>query len=158
VEAHSWLLFWADADVEQGVRHADFRLSNNGEYIGMFSPDGFTLTDEVEWGYIAPDTSYGRITDGSEQWVNFTGTTPDESNNNGIIHVAESELATLDVYPNPAQEYILFTERMNISVYNISGVLMEKHQNVGMLNCAKWATGIYIAQNDKGQVARIVKN
>ena len=86
VPANGWLLFWADADVEQGVLHADFRLSNNGEYLSLAGPDGYTLADEIQWNYIAPDTSLGRITDGANEWVLFVVSTPEASNNEGIIN------------------------------------------------------------------------
>ncbi|MFM9983992.1 MAG: lamin tail domain-containing protein, partial [Flavobacteriales bacterium] len=120
VPANGWRLFWADADQEQGVRHANFRLSNNGEYLGMFSPDGFTIVDELQWAHINPDTSYGRLTDGSEEWVLFVEPTPDASNNGALIEVKEFGTETFAAYPNPAADIIRFNTLMDIEIYSIS--------------------------------------
>ena len=157
VPAHGWLLFWADVQQNQGVRHAGIRLSNNSEYLSLASPDGFTLADEIEWGYIAPDTSYGRSIDGGPNWILFVGTTPEYSNNAGMINITETELAALHVYPNPAHDFIQFGERMNIAVYTITGTLIEKHNNISNLNMSAFAAGIYIVRNDRGQTVRISK-
>lgn len=158
VEALSWLLFWADNDENQGVHHSNFKLSNNGEYLGFFSPDGYTVADEIEWGYIAPDTSYGRATDGAANWILFVGTTPEYSNNAGIINIIESEMAAFSAYPNPAQERIFFKTTTTVDVYSMSGSKMESHRSVNMIDISSWATGAYILRNSEGQCARIMKN
>lgn len=157
VPAHSWILFWADDDDEQGVLHAKFRLSNNGEYVGLFAPDGFTMADEVAWGYVAPDISYGRHTDGAPNWVQFIETTPDASNNGATISITASEKMPLQAYPNPARDFIRFNETMNLELYSISGTLLEKHINVNQLALSHLSSGIYLLRSDKGQVLRMVK-
>ncbi|MBL0316741.1 MAG: lamin tail domain-containing protein [Flavobacteriales bacterium] len=157
VPAHGWLLFWADADQQQGVRHAGFRLSNNGEYLSLVGQDGFTLADELEWGYIAPDTSLGRITDGSETWFLFVGTTPEYSNNAGTIQVVESTTTTFEVYPNPAQDIIRFNEMLNVQVFNIAGKLVMAENKVQQLNLANLETGMYLLRDDQGRIVRIMK-
>ncbi len=157
VPANGWLLFWADDDDEQGVRHARFRLSNNGEYAGLFAPDGFTMADEISWGYIAPDISIGRHTDGAPNWVQFIETTPDASNNGATVSIKSSEKMPLFAYPNPARDFIRFNETMNVELYSISGTLLERHININQLAVSHLSSGIYLLRSDKGQVLRMVK-
>lgn len=156
VPANGFRLFWADADQEQGVRHADFRLSNNGEYLGMFSPDGFTVVDEVQWGYIAPDTSYGRFTDGNEQWVLFIEPTPDASNNGATIDIVETGLNNFSAYPNPATDIIRFNALMDVAIYSISGALIDSQKNISYLNVRNFESGIYILKNGEGATMRLI--
>ncbi len=158
VDAHGWLLFWADADENQGVRHAGFRLSNLGEYLSISSPDGYTLADELEWGFIAPDTSFGRITDGSDTWVLFTGTTPEYSNGAGTVSISEASSTPLKVYPNPAHDFVQFNSQMNIQVFSVSGALIETHSKITRLDISSYPAGYYLVKNDEGQVVRLIKN
>lgn len=158
VPANGWLLFWADADVEQGVLHADFRLSNNGEYLSLASPDGYTLADEIQWNYIAPDASFGRITDGADQWVLFIVSTPDASNNQGTINIIESTTSSLMAYPNPTNEYLFFNRAVDLSVYDLSGKLIASFAQTLSIDASSWKEGIYILRTKDGSSIRIMKN
>jgi hypothetical protein len=157
VPANGWLLFWADADQEQGVLHAGFRLSNNGEYLSLTGPDGYTLADEIEWGYIAPDTSLGRQTDGSENWILFTGTTPEASNNNGTIGISETLENKLSVYPNPTNGIIRFSESKNVQVFNVTGHLLTMVNKTYWIDLTDFESGMYLIRDDEGRTARVLK-
>ncbi len=158
VPAHGWLLFWADDDKNQGVRHARFRLSNNGEYVGLFAPDGFSVADEISWGYIAPDISYGRQMDGSLPWVQFVQTTPNASNNQGVVHIVSSHKNPLKAYPNPAHDVVYFYDALNVELYSITGVLLERHRHITQLPISHLSTGVYLLRSDSGEVLRLVKD
>jgi hypothetical protein len=158
VPANGWLLFWADADVEQGVLHADFRLSNNGEYLSLASPDGYTLADEIQWNYIAPDTSLGRLTDGADEWVLFVVSTPDASNNEGIINIIENSSTSLLAYPNPTSSTIFFDQLTSLSAFDLSGKLIETFTNVRSIDASRWPAGVYILQSNDGSRMRVIKN
>jgi len=158
VPANGWLLFWADADVEQGVLHADFRLSNNGEYLSLASPDGYTLADEIQWDYIAPDTSYGRITDGAEDWVLFVVSTPEASNNAGTIHVFENESTTLVAFPNPAENHVQLSRAVTASIYDITGKCIGSLNNERTIDATNWLPGVYIVRTNDGSCLRLIKN
>jgi hypothetical protein len=157
VPANGWLLFWADDDQEQGVLHTSFKLSNNGEYLGFSSPDGFTLVDEIEWEYTAPDTSLGRITDGDAQWILFIESTPEASNNQGTIQVVEKGLNKLHAYPNPANEYLNFSRSLNVTVFGLNGSLIGAFNNINQLDVSEWSPGIYFLRDDSGNVLRVQK-
>ncbi len=57
------LLVWADEQEEQNEMssdlHVNFKLSGNGESIGLYGPGGL-IVDEVEFGEQEPDVSEGR--------------------------------------------------------------------------------------------------
>ena len=88
IPAGGFLLFWADDEAYQGIRHLSFKLSGSGEDVGLFGPDGFTPIDTYTFGSQLPDTSMGRQTDGSATWVAFGGNpTPDASNGTEMVIV-----------------------------------------------------------------------
>ena len=77
------ILFWADGDTAQGPTHTSFRLSKDGESVGLFDVDGATPIDAVEFGPQARDVSFGRSTDGGDTWQSFTTPTPGRPNGPG---------------------------------------------------------------------------
>ncbi|MBN1901981.1 CotH kinase family protein [Candidatus Sumerlaeota bacterium] len=78
VPAKGYVIFWADADVTQGPFHLNFKLSRNGEMVGLFekTPQGARRIDLVIYGPQQPNTSYGRVEDGAYNWRVFTRPTP----------------------------------------------------------------------------------
>ena len=78
ISGEGHLLFWADNE-EEGNMHTNFRLSTNGEDLAIFNPDGY-LIDGISFQEQYEDISYGRITDGSNEWQFFENPTPGASN------------------------------------------------------------------------------
>ncbi len=74
------IIVWADNDVLDGWNHAPFKLTSDGETIYLTSPDGTTIVDQITYPLQQRDISYGRSSDGAEDWVFFNNTTPEESN------------------------------------------------------------------------------
>jgi hypothetical protein len=81
IPAGSWLLLWADEDLDQGPLHADFKLGAGGDDIGLWSPDG-VLIDSLSFGDQDEDVSFGRLPDGGAEWQSFDPATPGTSNGN----------------------------------------------------------------------------
>jgi hypothetical protein len=75
IKPGGYLLFWADDDQVQGPTHTSFKLSASGEYVGLYDTDGVTLIDEMTFGPQGDDISYGRESDGNDNWVFFSGGT-----------------------------------------------------------------------------------
>ncbi|MBL7870361.1 MAG: lamin tail domain-containing protein [Cyclobacteriaceae bacterium] len=73
------LLLWADGSPEQGALHLKFKLNQEGEYIGLFNKDG-RMIDELKFGKQTVNHSYGRVTDGSADWKEFSEPTPGIAN------------------------------------------------------------------------------
>ncbi|MFC6223003.1 lamin tail domain-containing protein [Hymenobacter artigasi] len=84
IPAKGFLLLWADDQaVAQGVLHVGFKLSASGEQIGLYQPNGTTVTalDTYTFGAQAADVSMGRVQDGAATFVSFAVPTPNASNN-----------------------------------------------------------------------------
>lgn len=70
IPARGFLLVWADEDGGQNSAtnadlHANFRLGNGGEAIGLFAPDGLTPQDAVTFGPQPANVSQGLYPDGT---------------------------------------------------------------------------------------------
>lgn len=85
IGAGGYLLVWADEDTDQNSPtnaqvHANFKLSQGGEAIGLYAPDG-SLVDAVTFGAQTSDISQGRWPDGgSEPFFFMPYPTPGEAN------------------------------------------------------------------------------
>lgn len=77
-----YLLVWADEDVPQNPSglHANFKLSADGEAIGLFATNGATLVDSVSFGNQSQDVSYGRFPNGSGSWYPMAQPSPNAAN------------------------------------------------------------------------------
>lgn len=80
-----FLLVWADQDTSQNnptnrAIHADFKLSQQGEFIGLFDPEG-ELVDMIQFEQQTNDVSQGRWPDGAaEPFFFMENPTPDAPN------------------------------------------------------------------------------
>ncbi len=74
------LLVWCDDEPFEGPFHATFKLSADGEQIGLFDKDGATLIDGVSFGAQQADVALGRLFDAHAQWVGLLDPTPGASN------------------------------------------------------------------------------
>jgi hypothetical protein len=69
IPAHGYLLVWADDQAvsslpNPGYLHVNFKLSQDGDIIALFGPDG-VLVDSVSFGPQVPDISQGRDSAGA---------------------------------------------------------------------------------------------
>lgn len=67
LEAGEFYIIWADKDTEQGDNHANFKLSKEGEFIGIFDAfeNSYAAIDTLSYGAQEIDYSSGINTDGS---------------------------------------------------------------------------------------------
>jgi hypothetical protein len=79
IEPGGYLLFWADSDTEQGPNHLKFKLSADGEPLGLYYKDG-RLIDSHTFGAQTSDVSEGRSPNGSDTWIKFESPTPGAAN------------------------------------------------------------------------------
>ncbi|NQS97315.1 MAG: CotH kinase family protein [candidate division Zixibacteria bacterium] len=70
----SFILVWCDDEPEQGPMHASFRLSGSGEQIGIYDQDGITPINTITFPQQTTDISYGRLPDGTENWLSLNPT------------------------------------------------------------------------------------
>ncbi len=79
-----FLLIWCSGKNKTTPQlHTSFKLSREGEFIGLFSPTGLVV-DTISFGEMEGDISLGRLPDGANSWVLFTNPTPGVSNGSEI--------------------------------------------------------------------------
>src|SRR4030065_1279646 len=89
IPAGGCLLIWRDDDTSDAGLHANFKLSADGEEIGLFDSDGLTMIDSIAFDNQTTDISYGRCSDGSDEWRFFILPSPGGQN----ISVYSGEVA-----------------------------------------------------------------
>ncbi len=77
IEADGYALIWAD-DANTG-NHTNFKLGASGESIGLFNSN-LEVVDTITFRAQQSDVSYGRFPDGTNNWYEFSPSTPGEIN------------------------------------------------------------------------------
>jgi len=116
IEANNFLLVFADAS-NQGL-HTNFKLSKNGEAIGLFSPD-FELVDSITYPALIPNISYGKSFTGEGQ-VYFGTPSPGKENVGGRMSGARPNKPTISKAPGFYSSSIsatLFTDHSGGRIY-----------------------------------------
>jgi len=80
LEPGSFLLLWADEDIEDGINHIGIKLSSGGEQVGLFAFFGTCPVDTLTFSSQSPDISFGRYPDGYENFYHLNSATPGSSN------------------------------------------------------------------------------
>lgn len=166
-----YFLIWCDNDLDQAGLHANFKLSADGEFIALTSPDGITIIDSVSFGTQNADISFGRLPDAGLTWA-FLMPTPGMKN---LITSVEDELLVpqtfrVAVFPNPfnSTSTLRFTlptvGKVKIAYYDILGrkiYSQEKEYNSTGTYEFKWngkddygnevSSGIYFCTIEAGK-------
>ncbi|MDX1430058.1 MAG: CotH kinase family protein, partial [Rhodothermales bacterium] len=87
IEGGGHLVFWADG-ANSGM-HTSFRLSAEGEWVGVFDPSG-GVVDLVGFGPQSRDISFGRSPDGGAPLRFFGQPTPGSPNATGYLGVVDA--------------------------------------------------------------------
>jgi hypothetical protein len=92
IDPFGYVILWADG--EDHSAHTNFKLSVEGEFIGVFMPDG-SVVDTITYLPQMTDISYGRIPDDLNKWVYYEHPTPKFKNHqNGHAGLIISEAPT----------------------------------------------------------------
>lgn len=157
IEPQGFVLIWADKEPDQGPFHANFKLSKDGEEIGLFRDDMSSI-DEIVYGEQSTDISFGRESDGNPDWIFFNQPTPLASNQTSDI----AEGATSDsfiIYPNPAVSDIVYLNKtLSFSVFNIYGQHIETSFDLNFINISNYNKGVYIVVSDQGHKQKLIIN
>ena len=155
----SYLLIWADDEATQGPFHASFKISKDGEELGIFGPEsmGFPVVDTLSFGIQLGDVSMGRVTDGASEWKPFESPTPGYSNGSGALVGEYVMLPELGFYPNPCINGMLFlAEKTSIHIYDMSGRLHLTAEHVEILDVGDLQPGTYIIVSANHRAARLI--
>ncbi|MBU1371027.1 MAG: CotH kinase family protein [Bacteroidetes bacterium] len=156
LEPGAFMLFWADDEESLGENHTNFKLSKGGEAIGIFNGLGAPV-DTLTFGEQDTDVSYGRLPDGSPEWIFFTAATPGESNEFSATPEWQSR-ASFGVFPNPANgSHLYFTKSLNIQLYSLQGQLLLKQQYAKQLDISRLAPGMYLLRSAGHQPVLFVR-
>jgi hypothetical protein len=77
LDPHAYYVIWADG-LNHG-NHTSFKLSGDGEQVGLYHEDG-SVIDTLSFGVQRNDVSYGRYPDGGSEWFYFATPTCQASN------------------------------------------------------------------------------
>ncbi|MCF7976109.1 MAG: lamin tail domain-containing protein [Phycisphaerae bacterium] len=80
IDAHGYLIIWADENTQDSGLHASFGLSASGEEVGLFHEDGMTAIDWLMFPEQTHDMSYGRFPVGHGPWQFMIEATPGKEN------------------------------------------------------------------------------
>ena len=148
-----FLLFWADNDEEQGEFHTNFKLSRNGEFVGIFQNIGgsYMLRHGFDFGSQTDDVSFGSFPDGS---TNFTFLNPTPGYSNQPLNAVDTEEANQKLFPNPTDGIIYLPETLlsgndfELRIWSAKGERInldngEEYQSSLRIDLSRFQSGIY---------------
>lgn len=158
-------VLWADEQTLQGSSHLSFKLSADGEAVGLYQRIGeqVMILDEVTFGVAETNTSFSRIPNGTGP-ITITATiTPDSENIFGeVVGIEDNDLFPVTLYPNPSQGIIrIKTEQVidRITIYNSKGqvckLLLSPDEEGEILLPEQ--SGLYLIQLQSNQGSKIIK-
>ncbi|MFK8104489.1 MAG: CotH kinase family protein, partial [Saprospiraceae bacterium] len=155
IQPGDFLLFWADKDEKQSLYHANFKLSADGEFVGLFdrANNNFAVIDSVSFPSLDSNEVYARLPNGTGDFQ-FITATPGESNE---FVVSQNNLAmpSFRVFPNPTSDILQLqfevsnAAKFQLQIHDLRGQLVvvrnEVERNVYSLSLKgeKLVAGIY---------------
>lgn len=140
ISAKGYILIWADESNSKNGLHANFKLSKEGEYIGLYSDDktGNVLIDSYVFKSQQADISEGRYPNGIGNFVYMDTPTPNKENIYGTSITENYDTnARFLIYPNPAENYIIIKSMVSFDLLNnleIINVYGNKVKDIDMIN------------------------
>lgn len=148
-------LFWADGSPALGEYHASFKLSKEGEEIGIYDKD-FLMVDTLSFRLQSNDVSSGRKSDGAIEIVFFHVPTPGRSNNTTPVEETQAD-NRLIVYPNPGYgANVRLNQKINCRIYNSRGTMVFKGTEVDEINLQDYPSGLYVILTDDGRSIKFI--
>jgi len=160
----SYLIIWADEDLDQDGLHADFRLSASGESIILSNSVDTSVVDAIDYPEQETDISYGRFPNGTGDFQFMNPTTFNAENTIRTSTNEFSENINIKIYPNPTEDYFFLEYSDNnfqeniVTITNSTGIVIYRQVISGktMINTSYWASGMYII-NSEYTVVKLVK-
>ncbi|MBR9921572.1 MAG: T9SS type A sorting domain-containing protein [Bacteroidetes bacterium] len=129
MEPGEFLILWIDDDDgTQGDHHASFKLSADGETVGLYDA-GLNLVDEVSFPNLGGDEAFGRIPNGTGPF-DFVVPTPGASNVALSSTLEKEVLQSINLYPNPTDAAVLIDmesyqdQLSDLKIFNTMGQLL----------------------------------
>lgn len=158
----AYKILWADEDLGQGADHLDFKLSNDGEAVGLYQVMGENIHTIDEYVFNAQlfEGSFSRIPNATGPFVFTAVSTPEEMN--AIITGIEQEDILVSVYPNPVTDYLYVDSPYPIRHVSLSDCLGREIQSFSnvrqqQLSLVNNPSGIYILRLRSGNRLKTIK-
>lgn len=160
ISANSYLIVWADEDLEQDGLHANFRLEASGESLYLLGPSRQIL-DQMIIPPLDPDVSYGRYPNGKGP-MDFLAPTF-SAENQLLVHTSSQEPDPYClIYPNPVSDRAYLScdipgKIKRVSLFDLMGALVYR-QDLSLdsdpIQLEHLASGAYIfrVETDRGSV------
>jgi hypothetical protein len=168
----TYILLWADNETVQGEDHCDFKLSSDGEQLGLFAgvSDYFSVIDTITFGAQTADVSFGRIPNGSGAFTYLTQPSPG-SNNEVQEQTDTTYNFAFSIAGNPYAENSIIqlslseTSSVKLCIYAVTGqvidVLENTERNAGnytyTIPLENKSTGIYFLSLTVNQKQSVYK-
>lgn len=168
VPAKGYLVLWADGQPSQGPLHLDFKLSADGEQIGLsrMVDAEYIWIDSLSFGTAEANISAGRIADGGRYVGALAEATPGASNGKYVSwnETAGDESAVV-VYPTDVWDVVYVSsasaEPLTVALFNLLGnKVLETTTDgapVSAIGVSSIASGIYILRVQSGTEFQIFK-
>ena len=127
------VIVWCDDDEEEGALHASFKISADGEELGLYLGD--ELVDSIVFGPQATDVSTGRRVDAGLPWISFDEPTPGAPNQGTVAAPASAPAPAavlLPPRPNPFNPHVELAWRQaeagrtRLDVFDLRGRLVAR--------------------------------
>ena len=126
IYARQYFVIWTDGRSNRRIGlHTNFKLSADGEAVGLFGPSGETI-DAIEFGPLPTDVSYGRIPGSSGRWGYTDIPTPGARNDTPfsteVLRVPAPEISHASGYYVGAQTIFLNCQTEDAQIrYTLDG-------------------------------------
>jgi CotH protein/lamin tail-like protein/chitobiase/beta-hexosaminidase-like protein/type IX secretion system substrate protein len=120
IPANSYLTFFADRDEEDGDLHTNFNLRSKGESVAlaMQLATGLVILDSISFDDAPFMSSFGRQTDGANEWILFGAPTPDASNNGANRYLAPPDFSLPSgIYDNTQEVTEITHTEPDVTIY-----------------------------------------
>lgn len=150
IQPGDYKILWADEQMHQGPLHLNFKLSADGESIGLYqvTANSTVVLDQVNFSAQSQNVSYSRIPNATGPFVITPVMTPGQENLFPTgINGAES--LGLKIYPNPAKSNLTIRAERLISSIDVFDILGTK---VGEFKVNAFSKEISLEQLTPGMV------
>ncbi|UCG47830.1 MAG: lamin tail domain-containing protein, partial [Phycisphaerales bacterium] len=118
IDGYGYLIVWADGDVGDSGLHANFRIdADNGDEIGLYSGDAYTVIDSIEFDRQNADVSYGREPDGGRAWRTLAPSCGGPNSGRFLGLVADLEFHREHGFFDAPFEVTIVTETSGATIY-----------------------------------------
>lgn len=156
LQPHAFALVWLDNDEESGMWHATFKLGASQNVLLTHLSDGVPRTcHEMNGIPYQADISLELTTDGGSTSAFENNPTPGFSNLDS--RVEENAGVFMSTYPNPADNFILFSRPVQEAyLIDMNGRIVAQTFNSSALNTSSVTNGTYHLKLDTIIVKQII--